>query len=372
SFAGDARFYWASFAGDVGFYDASFAGDAWFYEASFAGDARFIGASFARGARFDRANFAGDVSGDLRRSYLRTAVFGEEAQRTQPREGMAKWLRRAVHWIMPWRWITRSFGWQKVRALGQLQILNRVSVFALIVVPVLAALTGALQAQFPEWPNLGTTPALVFFASVAVTLGLFVYQTQAAEDVRKYDEDEFVDRAHRRYPEDATDRDDGLRRAIEHLEVIAKRRLDRHRNFVKHHGDTIWIPPRDQINWFVDVEPVPVDETETDPEKRPEVSSSEIVPGAERRRITIEEGAKAEYWLKSRKSVFSAWVSFLLYLIGIGFLFVVLVIQGKRIVEAAGWIDAPPAVTEVDITGDSTDPAPVVRVGIEAAGRKPL
>ena len=167
-----------------------------------------------------------------------------------------------------------------------------------------------------------------------------MYQVLAAEDVRKYDKDEFIDRAHRRYPEEATDRDDGLRRSIEHLEMIAKRRPDRHPNLVRHHGDTIWIPPRDRIDWFEGEKPPANASTDTRPHEmdRSERAPLGIVPGAERRRITIEEGAAAEYWLKSRKSIGLAWVSFLFYLIGIVCLLGVLVIQAKRVAEAAGWL----------------------------------
>ncbi len=294
----------------------------------------------------------------------------------------------------------RDFGWQTVRGLGQLQILNRVSLIALIAVPVIVAcwpavraLAGAYHRALGEsyaamdrllleiaraassvpltdgarervldateeasaistaWqvrlteivnegPYIGDTLALVFVAAALVTLGLLVYQVWGAEDVRNYDRDKFIDRAHQRYPEKASDVNDGLRRAIERLEQIAKSRSDRHPNLVRHHGDTIWIPPRDRIDWFEDEKPPANASTDTCPHEmdRSERAPLSIVPGAERRRITIEEGAKAEYWLKSRKSIGLAWVSFLFYLIGIGCLLWVLVIQAKRVAEAAGWL----------------------------------
>ncbi len=414
-FTGDAWFGETHFAGYTSFYETHFAGDAWFDGAHFAGPAQFDETHFAGEARFDGTRFAGEVSGDLRPWYLRTSDFGEQARRDVRRcqrareryrrqkdataskmpktwrarlvaigdwsadlgkklekSRWAKWLVRVPKALLVtapsriWRWITRDFGWGTVRALGQLQILNRVSVVALIAVPVLAALTGALQEQFPKWPGLGTSPALLFFAAVFVTLGLLAYQVWSAEDVRKYDEDEFIDRAHRRYPEEATDRDDGLRRSIEHLEAIAERRPDRHANFVAHHGDTIWIPPRDEIGWFEDWTPPPdppdPQDNEADDDRagagrdiasRETVESSEdrsgpdkaqqrgMVPGAERRRITIEEGAKAEYWLKSREGWPLAWVSFTLYLVGIVCLLDVLRRQAINVAETAGWTSWP-------------------------------
>jgi hypothetical protein len=65
------------------------------------------------------------------------------------------------------------------------------------------------------------------------------------------------------------------------------------------------------------------------------------VPGAERRRIVIEEGARAEYWLKSREKIVWASVSFTLYMVGIGFLLLILAIQLHRVLDAAGWLPTP-------------------------------
>lgn len=68
-----------------------------------------------------------------------------------------------------------------------------------------------------------------------------------------------------------------------------------------------------------------------------------IVPGAERRRIVIEEGARAEYWLKSREKIPAAWVSFALYLAGIVLLLWIVAIQLDNVGQAAGcWGDPPP------------------------------
>ncbi len=293
SFAGgDASFDGARFAETSSFDGASFAGTAWFREAgfvknasfdgaSFTQDASFDGASFARTARFRAANFAGDASfgtsfaetassfdkasfaravdGDLRRCFLRSAKFGKRTSRLgRALNAFTLGIPRRI-----WRWTTREFSWQQVRALGQLQILNRVSLFALIAVPVLVAcwravraLAGAyhhgvaeshaamdrllLQIERPassaqmtddarrrvlevteqasatstawqarlaeivsESPNIGNTLAFFFFAAVCVTLGLLIYQVRAAVDVRKYDKDEFVDRVVRRYTEKA-------------------------------------------------------------------------------------------------------------------------------------------------------------------------
>jgi hypothetical protein len=417
-FGGNGEFGGAQFGGDAGFGQARFGGDAWFVEAHFGGEAWFPEAHFGGEAWFHEAHFGGDIGGDLRPCFLRTAKFAEaavrvqrhndrrqarEARRKNPssptslRQRMIRWLDRlsdlrawlakkpSSRWMVVvydtiiltwprslWRALRYEFGWSTVRALGQLQILNRVSIVALIAVPVLASLTAVLQDQFDEWPLLGNSLALAFFASVFITLGLLLYQIFASDHIRKHDEDEFVDRQHQRYPEEAKDRDDGLRRAIEHLEEIAKRRPDRHPNFVSHHGDTIWIPPRDQIDWFEDWTAPPKEDEQPDDKKSSEedtqraVEPAEVakhtespqrmgmVPGAERRRITIEEGAKAEYWLKSREKVGMAWASLALYIIGICCLLVILWIQARAVSKAAGWWGEQEAVVKEAQTPGAT------------------
>lgn len=122
-FGGYARFEQASFYGDVFFNEARFGGQAWFHGAC----------------------FAGAISGDLRPCFLRTAKFGEMTH-VFPASKRQRW-----HQLIK-NWRSRQFGWHFVRSLGQLQILNRISVLAIIAVPVLAALTAMLKVQFPQWP----------------------------------------------------------------------------------------------------------------------------------------------------------------------------------------------------------------------------
>ena len=55
------------------------------------------------------------------------------------------------------------------------------------------------------------------------------------------------------------------------------------------------------------------------------------------KKSVIEEGAKAEYWLKSREKIGAVTVSFGFYLIGVGFLLAILAIQVRNVWRAAGW-----------------------------------
>lgn len=300
------------------------------------------------------------------------------------RENRAFW--RVLRQMVRERLVHGAVGWNLVRALGRLSILNRVSLVALIAVPVLAAGYIAAQKivaesegeQVPIWirwvaraiggsPHLSETLALAFFASVLVTLGLLVYQTFAPDTIKLRDEDEHVRDLETRYSDEKSSlRGDGLRRSIERLEDQAKVRPNRHPSFVKHHGDLIWIPPRDKPEWFKDddleEEPFrararealhesrerlgqPTDDASLDEARKtldiiPPKQRSGFVPGAERARICIEEGARAEYWLKAHEKIGWAWVSLVCYLLGIAILLVILFIQCRSVARAAWWPEA--------------------------------
>jgi hypothetical protein len=363
-FEGDARFAGASFEAAALFGRARFEGDARFGGASFEGTARFDLASCAGAARFDGTRFAQRVGGDFRGFTVRTCKFGPKSPSLERSRSVR--LRRLFH--SAW---TSYLTWRGVRSLGQLQILNRVSVVALVAVPSLAGLWEVLGAHLPGWPAMTPTLALAFFAAVAVTIGLLLYQLFVPAEVRSHDEDGFVEQMHKRYPEGQADRNDGLRRAVEKLEALAALRpYDRHRNFVLHHGETIWIPPREHIEWFQDPEePVPrraianiptkpVTEATSEaeakvPKRVPARSRDGFVPGAERARITIEQGARAEYWLTSRRNVGAAVASLFFYLMGICILLVILFIQSVQVGVAAGWWNAPSIVHRLDHSGTS-------------------
>ncbi len=335
----------------------------------------FFGAGFAGYARFAEARFTEESTGDLRTCTLGMA----HAARAAP-------ARRLAPWAGPWRglparlreagsagvgrgltWARHGWlGWDRVRTLGGLALLNRVSLVALLLVPVLAAAFTVIQRRIDdqpavvsqgerllagivgEHPHLSTSIALAFFASVAVMLGLLVYQVSAPGAIKKHDEDEYVRDVEARYPEEDPKRNDGLRRAIERLEDQVRLRPGRYKSFVHHHGDLIWIPPRNKIEWFDD-QTLPtmtelqtvVDETCTKvgrqgafPKATEPMSREGHVPGLERARICIEEGARAEYWLLAHKRVGWAWLSFLLYVMGAVCLMVLLVIQCMKVANA--------------------------------------
>lgn len=235
--------------------------------------------------------------------------------------------------------MARKFGWTVVRSIGQLQILTRVSVLALLAIPILASLTTVLQKQFENWPALGTSTALLFFAAVFITIGQVLYQTRAPDLIRKQDEDAFIEWVQKRYPE-GPDRADGLRRATDALAAIARIRSDRNATLVRHHNELVWIPPKSNIERFKDL-PAPAtklsekDEPITVDPDRP--GKPGTMPGAERERIAIEEGARAEYWVEGRKNLRSAFLSFACSFIALLALVTILFIQSYQVGSAAGW-----------------------------------
>lgn len=374
----------ASFSPRASFRAASFSSGAYFGAASFAGGADFRKASYSGDVDFTPTSFVGDVWLDARWIDVRTVRFADSARR-----GAIK------------RWMRRRFGWTVVRGVGELGILTRVSLIALIAVPILAGLWPALRVavnrynramteaseqfdqaadrletaaentdpalsvtigEFGAWahdwrdrfgemtmdqPQLSWTLALAFFAAVGVTIGQLLYQVNAPIKLRKEDEDEFVESIHKRYPEGAPDRNDGPRRAIDALAAIARIRDDRHASFVDHHGETVWIPPGTRIHWFSDLkDEVDVDETQVEaddpdgsqvPKKGRAASVEGIIPGAERARIALEEGARAEYWLTGRERPFWAWMSFVFYCVAMSLLLWILIIQSHHVAKAAGW-----------------------------------
>ena len=416
----DASFQWAKFCGRVRFEGAQFVrkanfvgtafrGGTEFWRVSFDHEADFLYCKFVNRIMFDGATFGGPLRGDLRRADVRGAIFGEAANvlRTKDddagdgeekavatRDGAGHSLRAFLDGVWRrWRGVIRDarlwLGWHRVRSFGELAILNRVSLVALIAVPLLAAAwpvvdlgvrvmqgrvetsvraleesgqrlqewnaalegasaglperarevavptidawreaeasIGAASAELREAKEkvsrrvyIGASLVFAFFAAMFVTLGRLVYQAFAPPLVQKFDEDAFVDDMMQRYARgDGALREDGLRRATEALARIASVRPDRHANLVSHHGETVWIPPKEWIEWFEDQEEPK--ESEPKPEHAPETKRSGtgagergvkwtpakqlpgFVPGEERARIALEEGARAEYWLLARE-----------------------------------------------------------------------
>lgn len=392
SFMKEATFDQATFSGRASFDRALFHDRTWFAGAHFADRASFDRvtlddrasfnrAVFERGAWFSKATIRNETYGDLRGCDVNKA----NAAYRRPLRLRSGFDLAAFVISVPSFWIWRSLrhgwpGWERVRATGSLTIINRVSVITLLAVPILAALyvglqdlvreqgtsvvgppwwTGVFVSALGERPHLSASIACAFFASVAISIGLLLYQANAPKVIRKRDEDEHVHEIETRYSEENESlRRDGLRRSIEFIEDQGMTRPGFHPRFVRHHGVLIWMPPGDRPEWFDD-KTLPsthearqlhaaltsfmpndgksADDAASTPEFVPIQDRPGFVPDFERARICIEEGARAEYWLKAHESIFAAWISFVCYTIGILMLLCVVVIQCHNVGRAAGW-----------------------------------
>jgi hypothetical protein len=424
-------------AQDIVFTEAVFVKHACFNESVLKGPATFTKAAFGdtlslddmtiqAPCSMDGALILASVSGDCRLVDVRRVLFGAEGRRAVHKRFRKRPLAKTnlisrdnssafkliTQMVSLWR--PAGIGWKAVRGLGEIAILNRVSIVALLLVPVLAAVWPAVQyaagayhdgvretqmsldkateqardavAALPDrfegqkeqlavvimsaedatkrWsqrvdrfvsesPHLSVTLALAFFAAAGVTLGQLTYQVWAPEALRTSSVDVFIDECVRRYPAGSGQRDDGLRRATDAMTIIGDPqclesttgsraggescRLDRHPRLVKHHGETIWIPPRDRVEWFRDAENAANKETSGGPSAGRKGASRQAgyLLGVEREEIALEEGARAEYLLLSRKNLPASNVSGVLYAVGISCLLAILAIQAFHVAKAA-------------------------------------
>ena len=412
-FEKNAGFDRASFVKDVWFDEASFGKDAGFDRASFGGDAWFGGASFGKDAGFNRASFGATTVFALA-TFVERASFKEA--RLPPRAELldTDWRRvdvrklklQSSRFAKAARALAAITDWRTVRAVGRLSFLSRVSVAALIVVPILAgawpairvavngynrALTSAaadfertaeqlrdvssrvgepealdpiitrFEASADDWlerfgemtldqPLLPISLAFAFFAAASITIGQLLYQMLCPRRVQQDDEETFVEWFIQRY-ESEEDRPDGLRRACDALESYARVNPRRHPNLVEHHGDMVWIPSKERTEWFkeaeFDQELEALGRKETAGESIPKEhweAADEMatqrppgyVGGEERKRIALEEGARAEYRREGRKSPGRAFTALAFYALGFALLALILIIQIDSVAKAAG------------------------------------
>ncbi|MCC5787586.1 MAG: hypothetical protein JJU33_12905 [Phycisphaerales bacterium] len=413
-FCSDAIFRRTRFCGNADFLVACFCGRADFACARFSGAATFWDARFCGVVEFGYAEFnaASTISGDLRKADIRDALI------THPRKylwlGRIPLLQRLCARLSRLRGIAaktlhlspRQFrqrkvtGWAGVRSKGELSILSRISVVAIILVPPIASVWPAIRAgvigynravdnaaelllssaesldaavyrlselddldesallraeaevnavieNVIDWKHqfksmaidhqyLPVTLAFAFFAAFCVTLAQFMYQTWVPQMIRRYDEEDFVRSKHQEFTDDEHEvvRRDMLSEACEALEAAARQDRFSNANLVLRHGQLVWIPPRNQLDWFED----------GDLKRFMEAEKSDGAPsipvwyvrGKERARIAIEEGARARYWCESRKHIFRARICTWLYRVGVWLVLGVLVFQAWNILKAAG------------------------------------
>ncbi|MCB0476224.1 MAG: hypothetical protein KDC69_11145, partial [Flavobacteriaceae bacterium] len=298
-------------------------------------------------------------------------------------------------WLLTWiRLLLRDLrvyffkvGWTTLRSIGELSLLTRISVLALIAVPPLASAWPAIRSGIvgynesvtdiserfesaatklneanervasPEeirelvtevelsigsWSkrfgsmtidkqDLPASMAIAFFAAVSVTIAQLIYQSRAPSMVKKYDESEHIRQIGDRISANSEGRTDALSKACRSLSTIATILPTRHANIVERHKVVVWIPSQSDLKLFEDVQLRGMNSSS--PHRYPDG----YVTAAERARIAIEEGAKAEYWVASREHIISAWVCLIFYTLGLASILVILFIQGRNVGRAAGF-----------------------------------
>lgn len=304
TFDGWARFESATFGYILLFHYATFGERATFKSATFGDEATFESTTFGDWASFESARF-----GD--RADLRSATFGKNASFLNTRFGAGGGMEdagfgRPAGGLLGLRRmgerLSRWFDWTKVRSLGRLQILTRVSYVALVLVPLLAGGWPAVRAAV-NWVNDDVRAAarefdaaadrienlrtdlpsaltklddvfqktvtqirrveaelrgrsleerdlplgwvLAFFAAAFVALGHLLYQLAVDEKVRERSREAFVAARNEEFRQCSEgQRGDLLTRAFPWLGQIADA-LPGFRNptLVSRHDHTVWIPP---------------------------------------------------------------------------------------------------------------------------------
>ncbi len=421
-FDGHARLGGARFDGYARFVGARFGGNTWFDDTVL-----LTGARFSEAILNARAAFTGDARHIDARGIVLESVYpkGDMHQPARLRDRVRAWAGALFR-----RLKTQRVPWTSVRAISEFSILSRISVLALILVPPIASAWPAIRAgivgynesvedasrrfvdaseslrdaaagleghervgelvsgveqSIGAWSDrfgrmtidsqdLPLSLAITFFAAALVTGGRLIYQMRAPDRIKQHSEEDFVEWMHTRYDDEAPDRDDGLRRACESLRAIAKQLPERHANFVQHHEETIWIPPKEHIEWFTDLE-LPPPEADSEDSETQDLDSGEAsertqpaksnsprypegyLPAPERARIAIEEGATAEYLLRSRENPISALMCFIMYASAMVLLIWILAIQGMSVLRASGFIASEPAQTTDTVETRAPDPA---------------
>lgn len=292
-FGESAFFPLAKFGEDTCFDFSSFAGKAGFAGTTFGAKASFQGVTFSPFVGFDDARFgpAGGLDGVVVRSVnLPASTRGD---------------RFAARCDAPRRWFVVNTSWNFVRAAGESAILNRVSMLALIIVPLVAGAWPAVRALVhgyalglgeaqgayesaragllleasrvsagtPVSPavdvpaivnrldeqvsgiaaqlheaatgpvSLSISWGLLFFGALFVVLGRTVYGWGAPECVRARGRDQTMMADTETFRAAKDQRRDLIVRAIERLQRAAFELPEvRHPSFISRHNRAMWVP----------------------------------------------------------------------------------------------------------------------------------
>jgi hypothetical protein len=312
-FDGNTSFQFAEFGPETLFTGANLGECAWFANTTFGNFADFRHATFGQGASFQNATFG-------RNADFREAKLGDWANFHCARFGPGGGIGNARHSLKTtgWRRLLSPLGhflewynWSRTASFGRIQILTRVSYFALLIVPVIAGVwpavrvavhsvafdaekaTGRLRAanqraqefiasmdanvpfegnltalleevetsatqveselsQFQQSPHhMPTGLVLAFFSALCVALGHLIYQVGADERVRADSETGYRrDRNSEFRDAHEHQRKDLLLRTFGPLHRLAELTPgSRNSTLVRHHDRLVWLPESiDRLN----------------------------------------------------------------------------------------------------------------------------
>jgi hypothetical protein len=343
AFSTDAYFSGVRFSAHADFSDATFSAvaycsyatfsaDACFFDATFSADAYFFNATLGAVAHFRGATFSGSL--DLQHTDLRSSELENISQYLRRRNRSSWWTNRCFGWIH-WRW---------VRNVGQLQALTRASYWALLLVPIIAAVWPAARSAInvynhanPDGPLPETLPLswlLAFSAALAVALGHFFYQTRAPQLVKETTDEDLIEKAEEITRQDGGITDERMRAAIDEMQMTAMMLpYRRHEMLVKRGQRVVWLPH--DLKYYEELPELPEDVDAEEEEKSKQPRTQEVGP-EDRKRILIEEGERARYEREVYRFPRSAWLAGGCYLLGGWFILCIILIQIASVADAAG------------------------------------
>lgn len=361
------------FSGHVSARDCRFGDNSNFMFVTVNVDVELQNSSFADNCVFEEVQVPADANVSQVRFGRRSSLDGVCVASLQPPKSG---FRRAMFDLS--RFLANLLNWQKVRSVGELYILNRASLAALVIVPIVAGAWPLVRGTvniynrrldlieasisrvveqkqhgipfvLPSYavfvdhelavlrqqlgplavlsPDLSISWVLLFFGALTVSLGHFFYQVGCPKSIAKHTRDAFVAEAGRRYRESTpAQRPDLETRAIQILQDAAIRDpYSRHPQLVLRNNRVVWLPPStDSLREFekrYEEHQEELARIQAEAEGDP-INAEPDPPGfmhspEELKVILIDEAAASEYDMLADPRPVVAYVSATCYLIGL-------------------------------------------------------
>lgn len=364
-FTSGSHFSGNTFADHATFAEVIWVGDFYFRDNSSSRQPNFLNASFAGTRGFYTNNLFATValpegrnstsaighSPPIRALRLRSEQAGEARVGDLLRQGLNR-----ARWQLVTRGNASRMRWDLVRGFGELAILTRVSMWALILVPMLAAVWPAVRGAVGRLadpydvlpPMMPWAWGALFFSAISVICGRALYQAFAPQHVQEMSRVDFIgDRAeaYRHAPRD--EQEHYLRAAIRAIDDAgndAILRWFRHQRLVRHDGRIVWIPTRVEDFQYQQDEMVQLHQVGMRHNRRlgeqhcvqqgrvehePVFTAEPVMPPESRKMIAVRAGADARYDLIARQN--RQWARFALWCYALAVVLVVVVLWDQSV-----------------------------------------